>query len=421
MTKDRGKAQRVQPETTTLTPYQRKLFVFLSVATFFEGYDFFALTQLLPNLREAMGLSQAEGGYMISFITSGTVLAFFLVRAADKWGRRKLLTVTIAGYTIFTFLSGLAPEAKSFAVFQLIARMFLVAEWATSMILAAEEFPADKRGMVMGVIQACSSLGAIVCAGVVPLLLKTAYGWRTVYFVGIIPLVILAVARRSLRESERFASQVDAEAGEPKPLFRIWGTPYRKRVLQMALIWGLTYTCTNNAVTFWKDFVVSDRGMTDDEVGLAITIAAVGSMPLVFYAGKLLDQLGRRWGALVIYGATMLGVVGCYGLEGRWPLTAALVFAIFGASAVLPVLNAYTSELFPTDLRGDAFAWTNSLLGRIGYVASPALVGAMAEGLDWGYGPAVQVTAIGPLLALALILLWLPETKNKELEETAAI
>ena len=419
MTNDEGDPQT--EAQTQLTPYQKKLFVFLSVATFFEGYDLFALTQLLPNLREAMGLSQAEGGYMISFITSGTVLAFFLVRAADKWGRRKLLTVTIAGYTVFTFLSGLAPEAKSFAVFQLIARMFLVAEWATSMILAAEEFPAGKRGMVMGVIQACSSLGAIVCAGVVPLLLKTAYGWRTVYFVGIIPLVILAFARRSLRESERFATQVGAGEEKKKPLFRIWGTPYKKRVLQMALIWGLTYTCTNNAVTFWKDFVVSDRGMTDDEVGLAITIAAVGSMPLVFYAGKLLDQLGRRWGAFVIYAATMLGVAGCYGLEGRWPLTAALVFAIFGASAVLPVLNAYTSELFPTDLRGDAFAWTNSLLGRIGYVASPALVGVMAEGLGWGYGPAVQVTAIGPLLALVLIFLWLPETKNKELEETAAI
>ena len=410
-----------EPGAAELTPYQKKLFLFLSVATFFEGYDFFALTQLLPNLREAMGLSQAEAGYMISFITSGTVLAFFLVRAADKWGRRKLLTVTIAGYTVFTFLSGLAPEAKSFALFQLLARMFLVAEWATSMILAAEEFPAEKRGMVMGVIQACSSLGAIVCAGVVPLLLKTTYGWRTVYFVGIIPLIIVAFARRSLRESERFASQVASDEEEKKPLFRIWGTPYKKRVLQMALIWGLTYTCTNNAVTFWKDFVVSDRGMTDDQVGLSITIAAVASMPLVFYAGKLLDQLGRRWGALVIYGATMLGVTGCYGLEGRWPLTVALVFAIFGASAVLPVLNAYTSELFPTDLRGDAFAWTNSLLGRIGYVASPALVGAMAEGLGWGYGPAVQVTAIGPLVALALIFLWLPETKNKELEETAAI
>jgi putative MFS transporter len=192
-------------------------------------------------------------------------------------------------------------------------------------------------------------------------------------------------------------------------------------MLQMALIWGLTYTCTNNAITFWKDFVVNDRGLTDGQVGMAITIAALGSMPMVFYAGKLLDQLGRRRGALVIYGLTALGVAGSYGLEGYWPLTGALVLAIFGVSAVLPVLNAYTSELFPTDLRGDAFAWSNSLLGRIGYVASPAMVGLMAEGFGWGFGPAVQVTIVGPALALLFILVWLPETKNKELEETAAV
>jgi MFS transporter, putative metabolite:H+ symporter len=404
-----------------LTPYQLKLFWFLSVATFFEGYDFIALTQLLPNLRTDMDLSPGQGGLMVSFITAGTVLAFFLVRAADRWGRRRLLTITIVGYTIFTFLSGLAWDPYSFSIFQFLARMFLVAEWATSMILAAEEFPAARRGMVMGVIQGCSSLGSVVCAGVVPLLLKTSYGWRSVYFVGIIPLIVLAFARRGLRESERFSNQTQAQREAPKPLFRIWSTPYKKRMLQMALIWGLTYTCTNNAITFWKDFVVNDRGLTDGEVGGAITIAAIVSMPMVFYAGKLLDQLGRRRGAVIIYVLAVVGVLGSYGLTSYWGLTGALIFAIFGASAVLPVLNAYTSELFPTELRGDAFAWSNSLLGRIGYVASPALVGLMAEGFDWGFGPAVQVTVIGPILALVLILMWLPETKNKELEETAAV
>lgn len=418
---ERGAAETARGDKPPLTPYQRRLFLFLSVATFFEGYDFIALTQLLPNLRADMQLSQGEGGLMVSFITAGTVMAFFLVRAADRWGRRKLLTLTIAGYTIFTFLSGLSPGPISFAVFQFLARMFLVAEWATSMILAAEEFPAARRGMVMGVIQGCSSLGSVVCAGVVPIMLKTSYGWRTVYFVGILPLVILAVARRSLRESERFTAQVGQTEAEGKSLFRIWGTPHKKRMLQMALIWGLTYTCTNNAITFWKDFVVNDRGFTDAQVGMAITIAALASMPMVFYAGKLLDQLGRRGGAVVIYVVTALGVLGSYGLHGYWPLTASLVLAIFGVSAVLPVLNAYTSELFPTDLRGDAFAWSNSLLGRIGYVASPAMVGLMAEGFGWGFGPAVQVTIVGPILGLLFILIWLPETKNKELEETAAV
>ncbi|MCA9625557.1 MAG: MFS transporter [Myxococcales bacterium] len=403
-----------------LTPYQRRLFVFLSVATFFEGYDFIALTQILPNLRADMALDKAEGGLMVSFITAGTVLAFFLVRAADRLGRRKLLTLTIAGYTVFTFASGLAPEAISFAFFQFLARMFLVAEWATSMIMAAEEFPASRRGMVMGVIQGCSSLGSVACAGVVPMLLKLPWGWRNVYFVGIIPLIVLAVARRGLRESQRFAEQV-AQKGPPQrtPLFRIWGTKHARRMLQLALIWGLSYVCTNNAITFWKEFVMDERGFTDADVGTAITIAAVGSMPMVFYAGKLLDQVGRRWGAVVIYGLTVLGALGAYGLHGFWPLTLGLVLAIFGTSSVLAVMNAYTSELFPTDLRGDAFAWSNNLLGRIGYVLSPAAVGLMASSFGWGL--AVQVTVIGPVLALVAILVWLPETRNKELEETAAI
>lgn len=403
---------------TPLSPYQIKLFIFLSVATFFEGYDFLALTQLLPNLRAEMDLTPAEGGLMVSFINFGTVVAYILVRRADKWGRRRVLNITIAGYTIFTFASGLAPGVVVFALLQFAARIFLIAEWATSMVYAAEEFPADRRGMVIGVIQGCSSLGSIACAGVVPLLLQTEYGWRSVYFVGILPLLLLAFFRRNLRESARFEAQA-TEARAPRGIFHVWSTPYRRRILQLGLIWALTYLCTHNAITFWKEFAMSARGLTDAQVGQSISIAAVGSMPLVFYAGKLIDQIGRRAGAVVIFALAAVGVVGCYQLHGQWPLTAALVLGIFGASAVLPVLNAFTSELFPTDLRGDAFAWSNNLLGRIGYVLSPAGVGALAGSLGWG--PAVQLTAIGPVLALILILTWFPETNKRELEETSAL
>src|SRR5690606_22367060 len=105
------------------------------------------------------------------------------------------------------FLSGLAPEVVSFAVFQLLARMFLLAELATSMVYAAEEFPASRRGLIIAVISGASSLGSIVCAAVVPLLLRAPYGWRAVFFVGIIPLVLLAFARRSVRETARFQAQ----------------------------------------------------------------------------------------------------------------------------------------------------------------------------------------------------------------------
>ncbi|MBI4956600.1 MAG: MFS transporter [Myxococcales bacterium] len=409
---------------TPLDAYQKKLFVFLSVATFFEGYDFLALSQVLPKLMKEMDLTKGQAGLLVAVINVGTLVAYLLVRAADRWGRRRLLTLTIAGYTLATFATGFAPNVWVFAGLQLVGRVFLIAEWAVSMVYAAEEFPAERRGMVIGVIQAFSSLGSIVCAGVAPLLFQTPYGWRSVYFVGIVPLVILAVARRSLRETKRFAALATARAAVPevpaeRSLFRIWRRGYGKRVLELGLLWSVTYLCTQSAITFWKEFASSERGMDDAQSGLAITVAAVGSMPLVFLSGKLLDKIGRRAGAVCIFGAGALGVFLCYTLEGQWPLTVALAFGIFGTSGVLPVLNAFTAERFPTELRGDAFAWANNLLGRVGYIASPLLIGVVAESIGWGH--TMQLASLALVVALGLIFLMLPETRGKELEETSRL
>jgi putative MFS transporter len=403
-----------------LTPYQRKLFFFLSVATFFEGYDFIALTQILPNLRAEMGFTESGEGLLIAFINLGTVVAYLLVRKADQWGRRRVLTITIIGYTVFTFATGFATNVYMFGIFQFFARIFLIAEWATAMVYAAEEFPAERRATVIGVIQATSTLGSVFCAGMVPILLtQTVYEWRSVYFVSILPLMLIALMRRDLKETTRFQASKPEDRRKKRPLMAIMRSPYRGRLLKLSLIWALTYICTHNAVTFWKEFVVHERGFTDGMVGLSISLAAIVAMPMCFYAGKLLDQIGRRRGAVIIFTTAMVGVVGAYQLHGQWPLTAALTLAIFGATAVLPVLNAYTTELFPTDLRGDAFAWSNNLLGRIGYVLSPLVVGLAAA--DVGWGTAVTFTAIFPMIALVLILVWMPETRGMELEETSAI
>ncbi|MEL6179105.1 MAG: MFS transporter [Myxococcota bacterium] len=404
---------------TPLTGYHYKLFFFLGVATFFEGFDFLALAQLLPNLRADMGLDKADAGLMVGAINAGTILAYLLVRKADQWGRRRVLMITIAGYTIFTLLTALSVNVVMFTLCQFAARIFLIGEWAISMVYAAEEFPADRRGMVIGVLQAFSSLGAVACAGLVPLLIQTPLEWRMVYLVGAVPLVLLAFARRGLKESKRFETQKPSLQSTPKSLTAILRTPYRTRMFQLAAIWFLTYICTHNAITFWKEFAVDERGMTDAQVGMSISIAAVASMPLVFASGKLLDVIGRRMGAVVIFSLTILGVVGAYTLSGQWMLTAALMLGIFGSSAVLPVLNAYTTELFPTHLRSDAFAWSNNLLGRIGYVLSPIALGAAAQ--EFGWGVTVASTAVFPFLALVLILSLLPETSNLELEQTSSV
>jgi putative MFS transporter len=398
--------------------YNRRLLFFLSVASFFEGYDLIAMSQLLPNIRAHYGLSPTEGGLMVGVVNVGTMIAYVLVRKADRWGRKSVLSITILGYAIASFLSGLAPSAWTFALAQLLARIFLIGEWAIALVVAAEEFPAHRRGSAMGIIQASASLGSIACAALVPLLLKIDLfgmgGWRTVYFVGAVPLLLLAFARRSMRETRRFeTASKTADAG----LFSILRGPYARRVALVALVWALCYMCTQNAVTFWKEFAQSERGYSDATVGKSVAIAAILSLPLVFFSGRMLDVIGRRKSAVIIFIATSGGCAAAYTLTGSLALKAALTVAIFGATAILQVLNAYTAELFPTEKRADAFAWTNNLLGRVGYVLSPMAVGLAAERIGWGV--AVSATAIFPLIALALVMKYFPETRGKELEETA--
>lgn len=413
---DRAAAAATDGRATPLSAYQRRLLGFLGLATFFEGYDLFALAQILPNMRAEFGLTAAQGGMIVAVASVGAVLAYLLVRRADEWGRRRVLVLSVLGYTVLSLLTALSPNAWVFGIAQLLGRIFLISEYTVAMIYAAEEYPADRRGMVIGVLQACSSFGAIVCAATVPLLLATPLGWRSVYLVGALPLLLLAFVQHGLRETGRFA---DATPVAKPSLTRIFQTPYRRRVLQMGAIWALTAIGTQNAVTFWKEFAIGERNFSDAQVGVSLTVAAVVAMPLVLFSGKLLDVVGRRVGATVIFVTAAVGVFACYTLHDPRLLTAALILGVFGASAVMPVLNAYTTELFPTELRSEAFAWANNLIGRTGFLVSPLLVGLAADAFGWG--PAVAATAVFPILALIAILWLLPETAGRELEETAAL
>jgi putative MFS transporter len=405
--------------STPLTPYQRRLFVFLGVANFFEGYDYIALTQILPTLGEEFALSEWQLGVLVGAIGVGAIFAYLLVRRADVVGRRKILALTIAGYTLFSLLSALAQDAYQFGAAQLFARTFLMAEYSVSMVYLAEEFPADRRGFAVGIIQGLNSLGSIVCAGLVPILLKTPWGFRSVYVVGTLPLLLMMFVRRNVRETQRFSQLAQSGAARGGDFFRVFRSAYSRRVWVLAAIWGLTYLCTYLMVTYWKKFAVGERGFDDATVAKAVMIAALGSLPLVFLSGKLLDVLGRRRGAAIIFSTASVGTLLAFLPTGFWPLTVGLTLGIFAASAVLPVLTSFTLELFPTELRADAYAWVNNLLGRVSYVLGPVVLGVAAE--RFGYGPSLAFTAVFPLCALALILATLPETAGKELEETSAL
>ena len=79
-------------------------------------------------------------------------------------------------------------------------------------------------------------------------------------------------------------------------LWAIWKTPFRKRLLMLALIWAASYVASQNAIAFWKEFAVHERGFSDAQVGASIVIAAVVSLPLVFASGWLDEETGEYLG-----------------------------------------------------------------------------------------------------------------------------
>ena len=368
-----------------------------------------------------MGLSNSAIGRLVGWINIGTVLAYLVVRAADQWGRRPILTLTIVGYTTMTFATALSPGVASFGIAQLIARIFLIAEIIISIVYVAETFPAEKRGTTIGILQGASTLGAIICAITTPWFIDSILGWRGVYFVGILPLIMVGIIRRNIQETPRFLEQKQRLDKRRPSFFHIWKTPYRYRVIKLSVLWGLMYTSYTTAVFFWKTFALDEAGagLSEKQAGISIAIAAFISMPLIFFCGKWLDWAGRKHGGASIFAIGMIGIWGSYSTAHHGWITFFLVLAIFGSSAVLPVLNTFSVELFPTHMRADAFAWSSNLLGRITYITTPILIGTAAESIGWQIP--VRLTLIAPLIAIFLIYLWLPETKNRELEDTSRL
>ena len=161
---------------------ERFLLAVLGATTFFDGYDRGILDLALPQIRDTYGLSQSSASLWLAALYVGALPALFLGRRADQIGRRRLLLVSVAGYTIATGLTALAPTIGAYVACQLVARLFLNAETTVVWTLAAEELPAESRGFGFGVLAMNAALGVgfgAVPTGAVLEPLGVSWRWST--------------------------------------------------------------------------------------------------------------------------------------------------------------------------------------------------------------------------------------------------
>lgn len=400
-------------DATGLTQRHRNLLLLLGAATLFEGYDRFIVSLALPYIGKDLGVSESALGYSLSLIRIGALLSILLGRFADTFGRRRVLVATILAYTVATAATGLSTGLVTFVLFQLVATIFLTAELALAQVVIAEEFPAAARGRGQGSLGAFAALGAGVAALLFPLLQATSLGWRGLYFIGLLPLVLIAFLRRNMPETERWQRLRDEDAHRQARLFDIFQPGLRLRfVVLMILAASATmvaapmfgfasYRATN---TFnWTPAQVSSMMVAGGGIGLSGW----------FVFGRLADAVGRRLIGAVAMLVAAVGVAAFYRTPWLLPAFALIVFSEAGVSIAI---NSLGTELFPTALRATAKSWITNA-GILGAMIGLAIVGVTSEYLG-GAHVTISFLVIVPLATLPLIFL-LPETSGLELETIA--
>ncbi len=122
-------------EAQGINRYLALLFLLLSTATLFDGFDAGLLSFAAPEVRESLDISRSEWGYVTSWTRLGVMASFLFLLSADRWGRRTLMMVTVAGFTIFNGLTAFATTKEEFILWQFLARLFLTAEYALAVIV----------------------------------------------------------------------------------------------------------------------------------------------------------------------------------------------------------------------------------------------------------------------------------------------
>lgn len=394
--------------TGDFTVRHRTLLLMVGTATLFEGYDRFIASLALPYIGKDLGADEGALGYALAAIRLGALVAILFGRFADRYGRRRLLIMSVVAYTLATAATGFSSGLFDFALFQLVATIFLTTELALAQVVIAEEFPARMRGLGQGMLGAFGAFGSGLAAMLFPILQRTDFGWRGMYLIGVLPLLVVANLQRHLPETTRWQKTRSDVAARARDLL---GPRWRMPFLVLTLLSGVTSAAAAPAFSFASYRATTAMHWSPGQVsGMILGGGSVGFFGY-FLLGRLADSVGRRW--IGIFGV-IGGAIAIAGFYQTTVLLPSFALLIFSESGVVIAINSLGTELFPTDLRATAKAWlTNS--ATIGALAGLSAVGALSN-VEGGHATVISLLAILLLLHAPLFFL-LREMRHAELEE----
>lgn len=384
-----------------------------------DAFDYMIYTMLIPTLMAAWSMSKAEAGLIATVTLWASALGGWAAGVlADRYGRVRVLQWTVVWFSVFTFLCGFTQSPMQLMLARALQGFGFGGEWSVGSVLIAETIRAHYRGRAVGLVQSSWAIGwgvaALAFAGIFTLL-SPDLAWRVLFWLGILPALLIIYVRRNLREPEVFlhAKRQEKESNEKTSFLAIFSPALLKTTLLASLLimgmQGGYYTITTWLPTFLK----TERQLSVLGTGGYLLVIISGSFAGYLTSAWLSDHLGRKK-CFMLFALMSLLIVTTY---MQIPITDAQMMLLgfplgFFVSGIFSGAGAFLSELFPHALRGSGQGFCYNF-GRGTGSFFPALVGLLSATMP--LSKTIGLLAAAAYGLVIVTLLFLPETRGKAL------
>ena len=400
------------------TPEGKRALIAASLGWMLDSFDVMLYALVLASLMNDLTMTPPTAGLLgsVTLLASAAGGLIFGV-IADRFGRTRALMGSILMYSVFTAACGFAQNVTQLAVFRVFLGLGMGGEWASGAALVSETWSAEHRGKALGFMQSSWAVGyaaaAIVTAIVMPL-----WGWRGVFFVGVLPALFTIWVRRKVKEPAIWEERRAQHTGPRGLGFDQMFSPSMWRVTTAVTLMN---ACTMFAWWGFNLWLPGYLALPTTQGGIGLSTTTMSSFVVAMQVGMWFgyvtfgyasDWMGRRR-AYVTYLLTAAVLIFVY-VSLREPLALLLLgpFVAFFATGYFTGFGAVTAELYPTAIRATAQGFTYNI-GRVASAVAPFAVGTLAQ--TRGFSAALSICSVAFVLA-AVFWIWIPETRGRELK-----
>ena len=390
-----------------------RAFLAASLGWMLDAFDIMLFSLVLASMLADLHLTRGQGGALNSITLVAAAaggLAFGVF--ADRYGRKRALMISILLYSIFTAFCGLSRNVWQLGVFRVLLGFGMGGEWASGAALVSETWPAVSRGRAFAFMQSSWAIG-FGAAAIVSGVILPVWGWRAVFFVGVLPAFFTLWIRRRVEEPAVWQRTLKTRRASFAELF------------QGDLARATTSLTLMNACTlfgWWglNTWVPAYLVLPVDQGGAGLSILSTSAVVIITQVGMwfgyvtfgfVADALGRKQAyAVFVLAASLLLPVYGYIRSPIVLLALGPIIAFFG-TGYYSGFGPMTAEIYPTAIRATAQGFTYNA-GRLASAGAPFVIGSLAA--SRGFGVAFTVAGAAFLLA-AISLYWVPNPGRHDL------